>query len=706
MESRNGKRRTVVDLILDKKRVSINEMEWTIFDNNRPLTKFSVDKLLSYSIGKPWNIDGLKWDINIGTEGDSIITTCFDGRVKASLECKVVAGYLEILVSFANKTSTEMVDFSGSFTLPVLSEEACKVTIPHLIYNDNPSADPQRIVPHVGTKIDGGIIVEEHRLPIPAVNVEWKEKGSYPFLTLCSVPEVREGYDREYWSLGVIHKAEGECITALTGPLMFNGMKDVVYGGRCTPLSYFEGYKTLRPGEKISRRYRLDWGYSAGEGKGFRSIVSTGFHTFKPQAESREDYRSMIQYKLNVADSRYYSDGPICGYKTFGDANSFKNISARPEYFLYGWTGQTIKIAWGECLWGIKTGDKNRFKRGFDIVNFFLTEGMAPTKGLWYSYYMIDLKEWRSSWKNANDPIASRIVGESMLDVLDVMRLLKDNGYEVPNAWEEAVEATCAFLMKKENQTEDGIFPFAWHLDGTVSSQTVNASGMPCVMTFVKAYEYFKKDVYLDYAKEKYTIYAHLHMDTFAIPFARATMDAKCEDKEAGIYFFLAAANLYRVTREECYKEWAAISADWLLTFVFFWETGFRPGTTCRKKGFSTIGWPGVSVQNHHLDVFFPSYELYAFGKETGQLIYEVMGRNIRNAMTNGVCKKQGDWGFDVVGEQGEHYYHTNYYQSRYPGVLGHLEEWRGGMQVWNPSWITAQVLQNNLLFWSETENE
>ena len=62
------------------------------------------------------------------------------------------------------------------------------------------------------------------------------------------------------------------------------------------------------------------------------------------------------------------------------------------------------------------------------------------------------------------------------------------------------------------------------------------------------------------------------------------------------------------------------------------------------------------------------------------------------------------DWGFDVIGEQGEHYYHTNYYQSRYPGVLGHLDEWRGGMQVWNPSWITAQVLQNNLMFYHESK--
>lgn len=691
---------------IGKKYAAMTENTCILYENEISVLELSLPELVSYSMRKPWSMEHTPWKNIRAFEGETYGLIFEDDCIMAQINWESKDNYLELEVSFENQSGDEITDFCGGITIPINKTGKQKVTIPHVIYNDNPSADPERVVPHIGTKVNGGIIVEEHRLPIPAVNVEWKVDGNFPFFTLCSVPDSITGLDRDYWSLGVVHKEEGECITALTGPLMFQGMKDVVYGGRCTPLPYFEGYKTLKPGERMKRTYRLDWGLSEGEGKGFRSIVAMGYDTFKPVAQSKEDFTSMIDYKLSVVDSRYYKEEEVSGYMTFGAANSFKNISGRPEFFLYGWTGQAIKIAWCECLYGLTTEETFRFERGMEVVDFFIKEGISPVKGLWYSYYMIDQKDWRGDWKNKMAPISSRILGESMSDVLDLMLLLKEHNKGIPKHWEDALQMTCEFIMDENNQTNDGIYPFAWNLEGEVNSQTLNASGMPCVLTLLKAYEYFCEERYLEYAKMKYDRYAQLHMDTFDIPFACATMDAKCEDKEAGIYFFLTAANIYRVTKEEKYKNWASISADWLLTFVFFWETGFYPGSKCDKKQFSTVGWPGVSVQNHHLDVFFPSYELYAFGKAIKEERYEVMGCNVRNAMTNGVCKEPGDWGFDVIGEQGEHYYHTNYYQSRYPGVLGHLDEWRGGMQVWNPSWITAQVLQNNLMFYYEAKDK
>ena len=75
------------------------------------------------------------------------------------------------------------------------------------------------------------------------------------------------------------------------------------------------------------------------------------------------------------------------------------------------------------------------------------------------------------------------------------------------------------------------------------------------------------------------------------------------------------------------------------------------------------------------------------------------MGGHVRNALTYGVCTEEGEWGYTVIGEQGEQYYQTNYFQLRYPQVLEYMGGWRGGMQVWNPSWITAQVLASELKF-------
>ena len=68
-------------------------------------------------------------------------------------------------------------------------------------------------------------------------------------------------------------------------------------------------------------------------------------------------------------------------------------------------------------------------------------------------------------------------------------------------------------------------------------------------------------------------------------------------------------------------------------------------------------------------------------------------------ALTYGVAAKEGDYDYTVIGEQGEQYYQTNYFQVKYPKILELTGFYRGGMQVWNPSWITAQVLQSSLCF-------
>lgn len=663
------------------------------------LAHWNFAQILSYSEYRPFKTEEKDWKMADYTESEGkaeVLLKTDEMEALLSFENKE---YLAMSLTFKNITDRELVDFAGSVILPVTGHGANKITIPHMIYNDNPSANPNKIVPHLGNTPGEGVIAEEHRLPVPAVNAEWEDEGVFYYVTLLSRPAVVSGDDRDYWSLGVLRAEDGDVLTGMTGPLMFNGYKDSVYGGRCTPLSYQKGYRYLQPGESVSKTYYLDWGNTE-VGKGFRSIVKMGYDILKPKTKAQHTPAEMIEYKKNVLDSRYYKDGIVCGYETFGAANDFGNMSGRPEYFLYGWTGQTIKLAWCDCVLGLKTKEAFRLERGMEIVDFFVRNGQHKDfKGLFYGYYLVEAKEWRGAWKDANAALASRIEGESLSDLIDIMTLLRENGKEVPKHWEEAVKDACTFLMDERFQTKDGIYPLGWQLDGTIGNDMINASGMPCVMALTKAAEYFDNAEYLDYAKKKYKIYYHLHMETFDVPFARATMDAQCEDKEAGLYFFETAAELYRITGEEIYKEWAAIAADWILTFVFFWETGFAPNTPCKEADFKTTGWPGVSVQNHHLDVFFPSYELYDFGKRSGLKFYEEMGQHISDALTYGVCTKEGEWGFSVIGEQGEHYYHTNYFQARYPSALKHMHRWRGGNNPWNPSWITAQVMSAAIKF-------
>ncbi len=681
-------------------RAAVDEHTVTFYCGEKAIFSQETKSLLQCCDCRPWALAPHRWILTEAKEQGEALTLSFqEGTVAAGLRFQAAEGALQVTVSYQNTGETQICDFTGGFSLSCTGKGKNKVTIPHIIYNDNPSADPERIVPHIGEKPGGGIIVEEHRLPIPAVNVEWQEEGECRYVTVLSKPDVVTGDESEYWSLGVIKEEEGERITALSGPLMFNGMKDVVYGGRCTPLPYLTGYRYVRPGEGIEKTFYIGFGVTE-EGRGFRSLVSMAYSLLQPKTVARHTPQEMIAYKKNVVDTRYYQDKNCQGYLTFGAANHFGNISRRPEYFLYGWTGQAIKLAWCECVLGLKTEETFRLNRAMEIVDFFVKNGQNRyVPGLFYGYYLIEKQEWRNVWKDPAAPFSSRIQGESLCDLIDVMQLLKDHGEAVPAHWQQAAKDACAFLMAEKALTEEGIYPMSWKEDGTPATSITNAAGMPCLWALVKAAAYFEEDAYLHYAVERYEVYYDRYMRTFDIPFARATMDAKCEDKEAGIYFFTTAAELYRRTGEERFKCWASVAADWILTFVFFWETGFQKNSQCYAMDFKTTGWPGVSVQNHHLDVFFPSYEMYRFGVESGQPFYEEMGRHVSDALTYGVSTKEGEYDYSVVGEQGEHYYHTNYFQIKYPVILECTCCYRGGMQVWNPSWITAQVMQSAIRF-------
>lgn len=695
---------------------TVKDNKVALYAGEQLVYEWNLSEFLWYSASYPWEYRKCEWkSIQCETvqswdgqgerEENRSILLYEDDFLKGKVTLTLKDHELKTELSVENCGREKLEDLTVGISLPVFCGIKHKVTIPHLIYNDNPSADPDRLVAHIGSRAGEGIVVEEHRLPIPAVNVEWESQGKFSFLTMLSVPRVRQGRNEEYWSLGVLKQEQGERIVSLSGPVMFNGMKDVIYGAQNTPMSYMKGYRCLVPGEKLTKAYVLSWGQLKSEGKGFRNLTDVAYRILKPRTDGQHTTEEMIQFKKQVLDSRYYEKDGVCGYLTFGSANAFGNLSGRPEYFLYGWTGQALKLAWCDCLLGLTSRELWRLDRGIRVADFFICNCMGALPGLVRGYYVIDGDSWQGDWRKPDAGLSSRIEGESLSDLLDIMLLLRSHQKQVPVHWEEGIRKACDFLMNAIYQTKEGIYPLEWQADGRIFNVDINAAGMPCVMALVKAYEYFSDERYLDYAQKKYEIYAQYHMKTFERPFARSTMDARCEDKEAGIYFFTTAAELYDLTRKEAYREYAETAADWILTFVFYWETGFQKGTACDENQFHTTGWPGVSVQNHHLDVFFPTYELYRFGLRTDNEQLRRMAEHIRDALTNGVCTREGQWGYTLIGEQGEQYYQTNYFQLTYPRALKYIHYFRGGMQAWNPSWITAQVMSTFLKFKYEDIN-
>ncbi|WP_325176591.1 hypothetical protein [Paenibacillus alkalitolerans] len=653
-----------------------------------PYFEGSLQHMFTCSEGRPWRFDFSRFrHERIVEEGGSIRIEGFLNQLNVTVSMSFGKhDLLKVKVTWENRTDRLVSDAAVgvTFELPVRKREI--TTIPHMIYNNNPSADPERIVPRLGTGPGKGYICEEHRLPIPFVNVEWTEHARTNYFSLYAIPSFVETDDGKvnYFSLGAVCDGDVSVLASLSGVLMFNGEKDVVYVGKSKTQPYDGGYVDLPPGFTLTKEYVLDWGTAAQAGWGFREAVRKGLLLFDPQGAKPLTLNEMIRLKTSAMDDRWREAAGAAGYVKFNDSNAFGNVSRHPPHFLYGWTGQCMKLAWCDGKLGFDGGYEERIGRCKRAVDFYVRESGGLTPGLRRSSYRLSDGRWDDFRSNQRPVISSRAYGETISDLAEIALLFRDRDGKAPDAWIESVREAADFFTGAD--LPSGVYPAAWLHDGDPADEIITAAGIPCLIAVLKAYKVTGERRYLEHAEQVMRRYYEQHAETFERPFARSTLDAKCEDKEAGMYFFLAAYELFVLTNDERYRLWAEVAADWLLTYVYVWNPAYDRGSKLREAGFNAVGWPGVSVQNHHLDVFFPTFEYWNFGRLTGNATYERMGRTIFDAMGQGICTKPGEWGFTVIGEQGEGFYQTNYHK-------------RGDHNNWNPSWIIALVLSNALRF-------
>ncbi len=656
--------------------------------------------MLLCSAGRPWRLSKAGPEaVQISQEADAIQIS---GTVQSlSFTLKLAfdpRGLLGLHVIWENRTDRTLRDMAVGLLFELPGREGEKVTIPHMIYNNNPSSDPTRAVPRLGEGPGKGFICEEHRLPIPCVNVEWTDghNGEERFLSLFSLPSYFELEDGsvQYGSLGAIRDEHRLTLAALSGVLMFNGEKDMICIAKNKTERYHGGYTDFSPGFALTKEYALDWGQVARPGQGFREIVRKGLELYAPEGARPLSLDEMIRLKTNALDDRWRTDCcGAAGYVKFSDSNDFGNVSKHPLHFMYGWTGQCLKLAWCDAKLGFETGLEERVLRCRQAADFYVRESRTGVPGLRHGVYRLGEGRWDGFSWNKQPSVSSRALGETIADLAEIVLLFRRHSRDLPAAWIEAVRESADFFLGAA--LPSGVYPAAWLPEGRPAEEMITAAGLPCLIAVAKAYRVTGESRYLQHAEAVMRRYYELHAETFDRPFARSTLDAKCEDKEAGMYFFLAAYELFLLTSETRYRDWAEIAADWLLTFVYMWNPAYDRGSKFRDEAFRAAGWPGVSVQNHHLDVFFPTFELWRFGRLTGSAQYERLGQMMLYAMGQGICTKPGEWNFTVAGEQGEGFFQTNWNH-------------RGHSNRWNPSWVVALVLQNALRFRdaAETTNE
>ncbi|MEO3805052.1 hypothetical protein [Nonomuraea sp. B1E8] len=637
-------------------------------DEDGPHLRAPLSGMLTASTGRPWRIEpAFGGSVRVRSAGGTVVVTAGLGPLSARLELAFApGGLLTLTTTWRNDAEQEVADVAAGLLLPLPTADA-HVTMPGVLYNGNPSSDPRKRVPREG------FVGEEHRLPIPAVNAAWDGR----YVSLFAHPTATRLSDGTvaYGSLGVV-RSPGLTVAAMTGVIAFDGKPDVCYVSKAEVADRPVGYRDLAPGETITTRHTLDWGPVEPRGLGFTKLVHTvlvdkGLYQDRGARPLSRD--EIVRLKTNAMDARWAGDG----YLAYD-----RPRPGKPRSYLYGWTGQCMKLARCDAELGLGRDEPERVERARRAAAFYVEGSPASVRGLRHGRYLLDEDRWESFRKDGAAFVSSRAHGETVADLAELALRFRAAGLTAPPAWEEAVEDAAAFFWR--TRLPEGIVPLGWTPGGVPFSPMVTAAGASCVQALLGAYRLSGEKVWLRRAEELLGRYHRLHAATFERPFAHATLDAGGEDKEAGMYYFQAAFELYRLTGRETYAQWAETAADWLLTFVYVWSPEFDAGSTFERRGFRACGWPSVSVQNHHLDVFFPTSELMEFGLMTGRTHYAERAETILHAMGQGICTEPGDWGFDVPGEQGEGFFQTNWQR-------------KGEANTWNPSWVIALPLHHAL---------
>lgn len=579
--------------------------------------------------------------------------------------------------------------------LPTGSGMAAKVTIPGVSYNGNPSAAPERLVPRLAA-VDGSVlVVEEHRLPVPAVNVEWEVAGRRLVLTLLALPSrvaLPGAGEDHWWTLGGVWGASGCDVLSLSGVVALNGQRDAVYVDENRAENHrARGYLILQPGDVLEKTLVLDLAPCAAEGQGFRHLVRCGWDLLRPRVDPVLSSTETIALKSQALEQRWREGLWGGGFLVAAPTRQEGNIYDRPPGILFGWTGQSLRLAWCALALGLTGADPAWSGRGRAVLTHFAAAPECPeAPGLRPLYYALDEDRWYADGKRQSERYSSRMAGEALANLADCLLLLRAHGQPLDPAWVAALRGGLQFLVAPGRTNRDSVFPCFFDRWGQPLPDLTSAAGLPSVVALLRGAEFLADRGLRNGALDLLTRYEDLFARKFDRPFSRSTLDAACEDKEAGLYFFLAAYHAFRLTGEARFAAAARLAAEWAATFVYCWDVQMPVGSACAGPGLRTACWPSVSVQNHHVDVFFFPWEVFDLGVRLGDPWLRELGTGVVRAWTHGIARHPGDWGYPTPGEQAEAFFPTNW------STTG---SGRGGFNPWNPSWIIGMVLQPTLRF-------
>lgn len=526
--------------------------------------------------------------------------------------------------------------------------------LPGILYYGNPSGEKngKNNVASYHANTGEEALFEEHRFPMPFSSVEWKNNDRYYGAALHSLPSpvYRGNRFDQWWSLGLKTNKENTELEMLSGPVTFNGKKNVVKALQDSGLTYGDTYTKVEPGTVIEKIFYLEAYPVAEKGSGFQTPVHTSINLFKPfSTDGLPNYSEIIKLKYRYAGSRWIESGNYAGFNMYPS-------NVKPQIVM-GWCGQAGAPGYAMQVLADELNDKKVWSKVQSSIDHLCTSPIDES-GFCVIY---DIKSGRWSGK---DPVSQ---GQALNNIALAIRSGRKNKKVDTKKWEIFLKRSADIFAKR-------ILDPNWKPRNTAEAFFIS----PLVLS----YQLLGNNQYKEAAIKAVDYYAgrHLSMDE---PYWGGTLDATCEDKEGAWGAFQGFLSVYELTHNSKYLKFAKHACDVVLSYAVVWDIPLPPGRLA-DHFFKSRGWTSVSVQNQHLDVY---------GVLIAPSIYK-LGTYLNDASIQKLSKimfLSAAQMTDPTGSQGEQIQETNFAQS---GELNDVYKLRGGYsEDWTVFWITAHFL-------------
>ncbi|MBK7404790.1 MAG: hypothetical protein IPJ41_09185 [Phycisphaerales bacterium] len=528
-----------------------------------------------------------------------------------------------------------------------------RVLLPGICYDGNPSgvATGAGVVAAFRGEPGEAAVFEEHRYPMPFACLEWdRPAGGVTGAALHTLPSPTPFGRRpdQWWSLGVLGRAEATELVLLSGPTAINGQWGVVKANQGRVLPYPGASLDVPPGGVIEKTFFLESSGDADRGSAFRTPLRTCIDRWKPfSTDGLPQAREIIRAKAAFAKSRWHESARGSGFRMY----------PTQDLYVMGWCGQAAAPGFAFLELADRLGEPawiDRCQKSLDLL------ATAPVDG---GGFPLVYDPAQGSW-SGRDPVSQ---GQAMENFARAILAGREDRRVRTDNWE-------AFLLRACDAHATRILGEEWRPRSTAEGFLVSP--------LCKAFAIFGEERFRDAAIKAAEHYASRHLD-MTEPYWGGTLDAQCEDKEGAWAAFQAFFAVYEMTGEPGWLERASHAMDVVLTYTCVWDIPLPAGRLA-DHGFKTRGWTVVSVQNQHLDVYGVLYtpEIYRMG--------ELLGRDDLKRLAIVMYRSCGQM-IDPFGSQGEQLQHTNFAQS---GDMDRIETMRGGYsEGWTVFWITAHFL-------------